>query len=174
MQQIRTVSIGEVQMFLQNHPEGFLIDVLPSEFHARRHIPGSSGVCVFETAFQEKMRALVPDMDAPLLLYGAGGSWDSAVAAEKLQREGYTDISLFAGDLRLGGKPGFLSKALGWIPPCRMISPCRNSRSICLSPKGALSNGRAITISTAMTGRFPCEEGNSASHTARQGRGTGF
>ena len=97
MQQIRTVSIGEVQMFLQNHPEGFLIDVLPSEFHARRHIPGSSGVCVFETAFQEKMRALVPDMDAPLLLYGVGGSWDSAVAAEKLQREGYTDISLFAG-----------------------------------------------------------------------------
>ena len=29
MQQIRTVSIGEVQAFLQNHPGGFLIDVLP-------------------------------------------------------------------------------------------------------------------------------------------------
>ena len=97
MQQIRTVSIGEVQIFLQNHPEGFLIDVLPPEFHVRRHIPGSSGVCVFETAFQEKMRALVPDMDAPLLLYGAGGSWDSAVAAEKLQREGYRDISCLPG-----------------------------------------------------------------------------
>ena len=67
--------------------------------HAQQHIPGSSGVCVFETAFQEKMRALVPDMAAPLLVYGAGGSLDSAVAAEKLQREGYTDISLFAGGL---------------------------------------------------------------------------
>ena len=76
MQQIRTVSIGEVQAFLQNHPGGFLIDVLPPEFHAQQHIPGSSGVCVFETAFQEKMRALVPDMAAPLLVYGAGGSLD--------------------------------------------------------------------------------------------------
>ena len=53
MRQIRTVSIGEVQAFLQNHPGGFLIDVLPPEFHAQQHIPGSSGVCVFETAFQE-------------------------------------------------------------------------------------------------------------------------
>ena len=55
MQQIRTVSIGEVQAFLQNHPGGFLIDVLPPEFHVQQHIPGSSGVCVFETAFQKKM-----------------------------------------------------------------------------------------------------------------------
>lgn len=97
MQQIRTVSIDEAGSFLQNHPRGFLIDVLPPEFHAQQHIPGSSNVCVFETAFQEKMRKLVPDMSTPLLLYGAGGAFDSEVAAEKLQREGYTDISLFPG-----------------------------------------------------------------------------
>ena len=117
MQQIRTVSIGEVQAFLQNHPGGFLIDVLPPEFHAQQHIPGSSGVCVFETAFQEKMRALVPDMAAPLLVYGAGGSLDSAVAAEKLQREGYTDISLFGapGDsTRIEG--GYLVTEQGYDP----------------------------------------------------------
>ena len=82
MQQIRTVSIGEVQAFLQNHPGGFLIDVLPPEFHVQQHIPGSSGVCVFETAFQKKMRALVPDMAAPLLVYGAGGSLE--IAARRL------------------------------------------------------------------------------------------
>ena len=121
MQQIRTVSIGEVQAFLQNHPGGFLIDVLPPEFHVQQHIPGSSGVCVFETAFQEKMRALVPDMAAPLLVYGAGGSLDSAVAAEKLQREG----------LRPGGKPGFRSKAGEWISPCGMSPLCRCLRSTC-------------------------------------------
>ena len=123
MQQIRTVSIGEVQAFLQNHPGGFLIDVLPPEFHAQQHIPGSSGVCVFETAFQEKMRALVPDMAAPLLVYGAGGSLDSAVAAEKLQREGYTDISLFAGGLEAWRKAGLPLEGGGVDFPVRDATP---------------------------------------------------
>lgn len=106
MQQIRTVPIGEVGGFLQNHPKGFLIDVLTPEFHARQHIPGSSGVCVFETAFQEKMRELVQDTSAPLLLYGAGGSSDSELAAEKLRREGYTDISIFPGGLEAWREAG--------------------------------------------------------------------
>ena len=135
MQQIRTVSIGEVQAFLQNHPGGFLIDVLPPEFHVQQHIPGSSGVCVFETAFQEKMRALVPDMAAPLLVYGAGGSLDSAVAAEKLQREGYTDISLFAGGLEAWRKAGLPLEGEGVDFPVRDESPLPMFKEYMLIPE---------------------------------------
>lgn len=135
MQQIRTVSIGEVQAFLQNHPGGFLIDVLPPEFHVQQHIPGSSGVCVFETAFQEKMRALVPDMAAPLLVYGAGGSLDSAVAAEKLQREGYTDISLFAGGLEAWRKAGLPLEGEGVDFPVRDESPLPMFKEYTLIPE---------------------------------------
>lgn len=174
MRQIRTVSIGEVQAFLQNHPGGFLIDVLPPEFHAQQHIPGSSGVCVFETAFQEKMRALVPDMAAPLLVYGAGGSLDSAVAAEKLQREGYTDISLFAGGLEAWRKAGLPLEGAGVDFPVQDESPLPMFKEYTLIPEKSFTSGRAITLSTAMTGRFPCVAGSSASHTARKGRGTGF
>ena len=138
------------------------------------HIPGSSGVCVFETAFQEKMRALVPDMAAPLLVYGAGGSLDSAVAAEKLQREGYTDISLFAGGLEAWRKAGLPLEGAGVDFPVQDESPLPMFKEYTLIPRKALSSGRAITLSTAMTGRFPCVAGSSASHTARKGRGTGF
>lgn len=136
MQQIRTVSIGEVQAFLQNHPGGFLIDVLPPEFHAQQHIPGSSGVCVFETAFQEKMRALVPDMAAAALgIRSWRHSLDSAVAAEKLQREGYTDISLFAGGLEAWRKAGLPLEGEGVDFPVRDESPLPMFKEYMLIPE---------------------------------------
>ena len=107
--------------------------------------------------FREKMRALVPDMAAPLLVYGAGGSLDSAVAAEKLQREGYTDISLFAGGLEAWRKAGLPLEGEGVDFPVRDESPLPMFQEYSArSPKKALSSGRAITLSTAlMTGRFP-------------------
>ena len=175
MRQIRTVSIGEVQAFLQNHPGGFLIDVLPPEFHAQQHIPGSSGVCVFETAFQEKMRALVPDMAAPLLVYGAGGSLDSAVAAEKLQREGYTDISLFAGGLeawrkaglpaasprlRAAGRPRFFSCRTSFTCPFRS-----GWRAISFCSSRKLSSGDASSTKMNSASARVCSSNDRAQRT---------
>ena len=173
MQQIRTVSIGEVQAFLQNHPGGFLIDVLPPEFHAQQHIPGSSGVCVFETAFQEKMRALVPDMAAPLLVYGAGGSLDSAVAAEKLQREGYTDISLFAGGLEAWRKAGLPLEGEGVDFPVRDESPLPMFKEYMLIPEKSFIQWACHNTVHSHDGTLSVSGGNSASRTARKGRGTG-
>lgn len=130
MRQIRTVSIGEVQAFLQNHPGGFLIDVLPPEFHAQQHIPGSSGVCVFETAFQEKMRALVPDMGRRRSWYTAREAlWIVPLPLKNCSAKAIRISACLPEGLRLGGKPGFRLRAPGWISPCRMSPLCRCLRS---------------------------------------------
>ena len=105
-QQIRSVSIDEVKRFSQENPDGLIVGVLPSEFHALQHVPGSVGICVFETAFQEKMANAAPDKTTPLLVYGAGDSLDSEVAAEKLRREGYADVRVFPGGLDAWRKAG--------------------------------------------------------------------
>ena len=174
MQQIRTVSIGEVQAFLQNHPGGFLIDVLPTEFHAQQHIPGSSGVCVFETAFQEKMRALVPDMAAPLLVYGAGGSLDSAVAAEKLQREGYTDISLFAGGLDAWRKAGLPLEGEGVDFPVRDESPLPMFKEYMLIPEKSFIQWACHNTVHSHDGTLSVSGGELRFPHGPQGEGNGF
>ena len=174
MRQIRTVSIGEVQAFLQNHPGGFLIDVLPPEFHAQQHIPGSSGVCVFETAFQEKMRALVPDMAAPLLVYGAGGSLDSAVAAEKLQREGYTDNSLFAGGLEAWRKAGLPLEGAGVDFPVQDESPLPMFKEYTLIPEKSFIQWACHNTVHSHDGTLSVRGGELRFPHGPQGEGDGF
>lgn len=77
-----------------------LLHVLPEESFARARVPGSLQACVYEVGFVDAVRALVPDLDTPLIVYGAGQpSLDSEVAAEKLCRAGYLRIADFRGGL---------------------------------------------------------------------------
>jgi len=63
-------------------------------------VPGYLQACVYEFGFVEAVRALVPDLDTPVIVYGAGQpSLDSEVAAEKLSRAGYLRIADFRGGL---------------------------------------------------------------------------
>lgn len=80
--------------------EGVAVDVLPPEHYAARHLPGARQACVYEVNFLDQVAALGLGRDAPILLYGAGpGSLDSVTAAEKLDRAGYSDLSVFPGGL---------------------------------------------------------------------------
>jgi len=49
-----------------------LLNVLPEEVHAAQRISGSANACVYETAFLEKVAALAPAKDRPLVVYGSG------------------------------------------------------------------------------------------------------
>ncbi|MCB1278047.1 YceI family protein [Prosthecobacter sp.] len=77
-----------------------LIHVLPEEHFVQQHLPGSVNACVYEMVFVSKVEELVPDRDSLIIVYGAGDpSLDSAVAAEKLERAGYTNVCDFRGGL---------------------------------------------------------------------------
>jgi len=77
-----------------------LIHVLPEEHFERERLPGAVNASVYEMAFVAKVRERVPELGAPIIVYGAGGeSLDSTVAAAKLSRAGYTDVHDFHGGL---------------------------------------------------------------------------
>jgi rhodanese-related sulfurtransferase len=96
---VERLEIGEVVEFIEKG-EGVLMDTLPPEHFAARHIPGAVNACVYEMVFCEMAAALVPTMGTPVVLYGAGAdSLDCLAAADKLARLGYTDVAVFHGGL---------------------------------------------------------------------------
>jgi len=79
---------------------GVAIDVLPPEHYAAHHLPGARQACVYEVNFLDQVAALGVSKNTAIMLYGAGpGSLDSLTAAEKLHREGYTDLAVFTGGI---------------------------------------------------------------------------
>lgn len=99
-----------------------LIHVLPEEIHEACHIPGSCGICVYETAFLSRVKELVPDTTAMIVLYGAGdGSSDSSAAAEKLKTAGYSNVMVLDGGISAWRKAGYPVKGHGKIPAAPVI-----------------------------------------------------
>lgn len=104
----RLAILEEVKTFLFEYPDGLLLNVLPSEHHERMHIPGSHQACVFDVSFPEQMEKLVPNPETPIMVYGAGGSLDAAVATAKLLGLGYRNVRMWPGGLktwRMAGCP---------------------------------------------------------------------
>ncbi|MDD3312835.1 YceI family protein [Pseudodesulfovibrio sp.] len=96
---VKRLDADGVRRFLERGG-GVLVDTLPPEHFAARHIPGAVNACVYEVAFPDAMAALAPDKGASVVLYGAGPrSGDCRCAAEKLQRAGYADVAVFLGGL---------------------------------------------------------------------------
>ncbi|MDX1539671.1 rhodanese-like domain-containing protein [Arsukibacterium sp.] len=108
---IREVSIDELAAYLERHPEPRLIDVRePAEF-AQSHIAGAvnypRGVLEMQLANHPAVAAsgcaadvaLTQLASAPLYLICRSGG-RSALAAESLQRMGFTDVYSVAGGMQ--------------------------------------------------------------------------
>ena len=77
-----------------------LIDILSSESFAAEHLPGAVNICVYETAFIDKIRAAFPDTTIPLTVYGLNDSTlEGSVAVEKLHAAGYRRVQVLPGGL---------------------------------------------------------------------------
>src|SRR4051812_34862089 len=93
------ISATEIAQRLQQH-DLVLLDVrLPEDF-AAGHIPGAVNQCVFEVVFLPALERKGFSHDAPICVYGAGeDSHESRVAAEKLERAGFSQVLDFRGGL---------------------------------------------------------------------------
>lgn len=79
-------------VFKTDHPP-VLINTLPREAHEAKHIPGSINV---PTDDIEQVEALVPNKDAPIVVYCANADCTaSPTAAKKLADMGYTNVTDF-------------------------------------------------------------------------------
>jgi rhodanese-related sulfurtransferase len=87
--QIRETNVQEVMKKLDAGEKIILVDVREESEWARGHLPGAvyMGKGVIERDIEQK----VPDKNAPLVLY-CGGGFRSALAAENLQKMGYTNV----------------------------------------------------------------------------------
>jgi len=77
-----------------------VIDVLPPEVYAGRHLPGACNACVYEMVFLDAVAGLAPDPATPIVLYDDSGTTRAAATArEKLLAAGYRDVRVLSGGL---------------------------------------------------------------------------
>lgn len=111
---MKTITTADLKSILDSHSAVALLHVLPEEHFAQQHLPGAVNACVYEMAFLSKVAELVPDKSSAIIVYGAGApSLDSAVAAEKLVKAGYTNISDFRDGIAEWRQQGFPLEGTG-------------------------------------------------------------
>lgn len=86
---IRETNVPEVKKKLEAGEKIILVDVREESEWSRGHLPGAFylGKGIIERDIEQK----IPDKSAPLVLY-CGGGFRSALAAENLQKMGYTNV----------------------------------------------------------------------------------
>jgi len=94
---IREISIDEVKKRLDHGPKFLLIDVREESEYAKDHLPGAFhlGKGVIERDIEQR----VPELSTQMVLY-CGGGYRSALAADNLQKMGYTNVLSMDGGIR--------------------------------------------------------------------------
>jgi rhodanese-related sulfurtransferase len=101
---VREVTIDDVKAKLDRSEKFLLIDVREESEYAADHLPGAIhlGKGILERDVEER----VPDQNTPMVLY-CGGGFRSALAADNLQKMGYTQVFSMDGGIRSWREKGF-------------------------------------------------------------------
>ena len=103
-QQIKELSIQQVREKLEKGENFRLIDVREGEEDARGRLPRAESLC--KGILERDIEKLVPDPATAVVLY-CGGGFRSALAAESLQRMGYTNVASMWGGWSAWKESGF-------------------------------------------------------------------
>ncbi|MGD9072730.1 MAG: rhodanese-like domain-containing protein, partial [Desulfobacterales bacterium] len=104
----KSLEADELMKRMKNKEPLLLIDTLTGSHFEKVHLPGARSACVFEVTFLEQVEAIAESKKAEIVLYGSSGrSRDALTAADKLQREGYENISVLNGGLEAWRARGF-------------------------------------------------------------------
>jgi len=94
---VRECSVDNVKARLDRGDRFLLIDVREESEFAKDHLP--SAVHLGKGIIERDIEARVPDLTAPMVLY-CGGGFRSALAADNLQKMGYTNVISMDGGIR--------------------------------------------------------------------------
>jgi rhodanese-related sulfurtransferase len=94
---VRETAVGDVKSMLDRGDKFILVDVREESEFAKDHLPGAVhlGKGIIERDVEQKF----PDAATPLVLY-CGGGFRSALAADNLQKMGYTNVISMDGGIR--------------------------------------------------------------------------
>lgn len=94
---IKEISIEEVKAKLANVDDFYLIDVREAQEFDQGSLP--CAIHLSKGILERDIEKLIPDCKAQIIVYCGGGS-RSALAAENLQRMGYTNVFSMADGYR--------------------------------------------------------------------------
>ena len=101
---VQETTVDAVKAKMDKGEKFLLIDVREDNEYAKDHLPGAIhlGKGIIERDIEER----VPDLNTPMILY-CGGGFRSALAADNLQKMGYTQVISMDGGIRGWREKGF-------------------------------------------------------------------
>jgi rhodanese-related sulfurtransferase len=101
---VRECTVEDVKRRLDAGERFTLVDVREESEFAAGHLPGA--VHMSKGVIERDVETKVPDPAAPLVLY-CGGGFRSALAADNLQKMGYTNVISMDGGWRVWNEKGY-------------------------------------------------------------------
>jgi rhodanese-related sulfurtransferase len=101
---IRELTVDQVKAMLDKGEQFHVLDVREESEWAKDHLPGALylGKGIIERDVEQQL----PDTDAEIVLY-CGGGFRSALAADNLQKMGYTKVFSMDGGIRDWRQKGY-------------------------------------------------------------------
>jgi rhodanese-related sulfurtransferase len=96
-QRVRETTVDDVKAKLDRGEKFLLVDVREESEYAADHLPGA--IHLGKGIIERDIENRVPDPKTPLVLY-CGGGFRSALAADNLQKMGYTNVISMDGGIR--------------------------------------------------------------------------
>jgi rhodanese-related sulfurtransferase len=94
---VKETTVDEVKQKLDHGDKVLLVDVREESEFAKDHLPGA--IHLGKGVIERDIEARVPDVKTPMILY-CGGGFRSAMAADNLQKMGYTNVISMDGGVR--------------------------------------------------------------------------
>ena len=101
---IRETNVDEVKSRLDRGDRFVLVDVREESEFAKDHLPGA--IHMGKGVIERDVEAKVPDLKTEMVLY-CGGGFRSALAADNLQKMGYTNVISMDGGIRDWREKGY-------------------------------------------------------------------
>jgi rhodanese-related sulfurtransferase len=101
---IKECTVADVKARQDRGEKFTLIDVREESEWAKDHLPGA--VHIGKGVLERDIESKVPDRATPLVLY-CGGGFRSALAADNLQKMGYTNVISMDGGIRVWREKGY-------------------------------------------------------------------
>ena len=94
---VRETNVGEVKKRIDRGDKFLLVDVREESEFAKDHLPGA--IHLGKGVIERDIEARVPELNTEMILY-CGGGYRSALAADNLQKMGYTNVISMDGGIR--------------------------------------------------------------------------
>jgi len=94
---VRETTVDEIKARLDKGDKFVLVDVREDSEYEKDHLPGA--IHLGKGVIERDIEARIPDTGTPLVLY-CGGGFRSALAADNLQKMGYTNVISMDGGVR--------------------------------------------------------------------------